>query len=152
MAGNEHELTYGYVMSKCYNDFPVLHFLFDRKWLAVHPQDYVVDVSEKKDRSLCVLLLSPGTHPFLVMGMPLYMNYYAVHEDSNERIGFAPHTSSPKAGLSKGIQPERVLGSTNPVTKMSALSWYIAWAFIILFATVWLILITEIFNTTGSYA
>jgi len=45
-----------------------------------------------------------------------------------------------------------VFGSENPGEhKMSALSWYIAFGFIIIFATVWLILIVEIFNNTGSY-
>ena len=102
MAENEHELAQGYVMSKCYNDFPMLHFLFDQRWISVHQTDYVIDVSEAKDRSLCVLLLSPGNHPFIVMGMPVYMNYYAVHEDSYDRIGFAPLVNSPKVDLVTG--------------------------------------------------
>ena len=60
MEGNEYEVASGYVITKCYRDFPVLHFLFDERWIAVFPADYLVDISEAQDRSICVLLLSPG--------------------------------------------------------------------------------------------
>ena len=102
MADNEHEEANGYVISQCYDDFPELHFLLSDKWVTVKPEDYVVDVSEAKDRSLCVLLLSPSSQPFLVLGMPLYMNYYVVHDDQSNRIGFAPHIDSPKDDLKTG--------------------------------------------------
>lgn len=96
MSGNEYELAQGYVISKCYEDFPVVSFLFDDKWLQVHPDEYVVDISETQDRSLCVLLMSEGDRPFIIMGLPIYMNYYTVHDDDNNRIGFAPHSTSSK--------------------------------------------------------
>ena len=102
MEGKEHEVEAGYVVTKCYPDFPTMFFLFDEKWIAVEPAEYVIDVSENKDRSLCVLLISPGQEAFLVMGLPLYMNYYTVHEDIHNRIGFAPHASSPKKSLTLG--------------------------------------------------
>ena len=46
MGGNEFEVADGYVISKCYDDFPIVYFLFGSKWLAVNPEDYVVDISE----------------------------------------------------------------------------------------------------------
>lgn len=58
MGGDEYEVTDGYVISKCYDDFPKLHFLFNDKWLTVNPDDYVVDISGERDKSICVLLLS----------------------------------------------------------------------------------------------
>ena len=58
MGGNEFEVTDGYVITKCYDDFPQLHFLFNDKWLTVNPDDYVVDISGEQDRSICLLLLS----------------------------------------------------------------------------------------------
>ena len=58
MGGNEFEVTDGYVITKCYDDFPQIHFLFNDKWLTVNPDDYVVDISGEQDRSICLLLLS----------------------------------------------------------------------------------------------
>jgi len=46
MGGNEYEVADGYVISKCYEDFPMLHFLFNDKWLTVEPESYVVDISD----------------------------------------------------------------------------------------------------------
>ena len=46
MVGDEYELAQGYVVTKCYSDFPTLFFLFDGKWLSVDPSEYVVDISE----------------------------------------------------------------------------------------------------------
>ena len=69
------------------------------------PSDYVVDVSESKDRSLCLLLLAESETPFLVMGLPLFVNYYTVHEDVSGRIGFAPHSTSTKNGPYEGRIP-----------------------------------------------
>ena len=46
MDGDEYELASGYVMSKCYEDFPTLYFMFDGRWIAVDPDDYVVDISD----------------------------------------------------------------------------------------------------------
>ena len=47
MSGDEYELANGYVVTKCYDDFPSLHFLFDDKWLTVDPSEYVVDISDQ---------------------------------------------------------------------------------------------------------
>ena len=38
-------LEEGYVFSKCYDNFPTIHFLFDNKWIAVEPVDYMIDAS-----------------------------------------------------------------------------------------------------------
>lgn len=46
MAGNEYEVAEGYVVTKCYDDFPALHFLFDDKWVTVEADEYVTDISE----------------------------------------------------------------------------------------------------------
>lgn len=46
MGGDEYELSAGYVVTKCYDDFPTIHFLFGEKWIAIDPRDYVVDISD----------------------------------------------------------------------------------------------------------
>ena len=60
MEGDEYELASGYVMSKCYDDFPILYFMFGNKWVSVEPEEYVIDISDLQDRSICVLLLGEG--------------------------------------------------------------------------------------------
>lgn len=46
MGGDEYEVADGYVISKCYDDFPVIYFMFGDKWVSVDPADYVVDISD----------------------------------------------------------------------------------------------------------
>ena len=58
MVGDEYEIVEGYVATKCHDDFPTLYFLFDGQWLSLDPSEYVIDISEEKNRSICVLLLS----------------------------------------------------------------------------------------------
>jgi len=48
----------GNIFAKCDSNFPALFFLFSGTWLEVDPSDYLVDVSEEKDQSLCLLLLA----------------------------------------------------------------------------------------------
>ena len=144
MGGNEYELADGYVVSKCYEDFPTLYFLFDGYWVGVYPDEYVVDVSEKQDRSMCVLLLSQGDHSFMVMGNPLFQDYYTVHDDEKSRIGFAPTSISEKSALEAGSQPSRAFGSDRPPRKpMSIWTWVICSALILAVAAAWVAVILK---------
>jgi hypothetical protein len=36
------------------------------------------------------------------MGLPTYMNYYTVHDDEDNRVGFVPHNYSNKKALKEG--------------------------------------------------
>lgn len=56
MEDKEYELADGYVVSKCYDDFPTVNFLFDGYWVSIDADEYVVDISKTGDRSICVLL------------------------------------------------------------------------------------------------
>ena len=144
MDGDEYELASGYVMTKCYNDFPILYFMFDNRWISIEPKEYVVDISDSQDRSLCILLLTEGEQSFFVMGLPLYMNYYTIHDEAKGRIGFAPHTTSTKGAPQPGEQPSRVFQSSNPEPEEdSALSWIIAGVLVCGFGCIWLCLISE---------
>ena len=71
----------------------------------MEPKDYVVDISDNQDRSLCVLLLSESTSPFFIMGLPIYMDYYTFHMMDNNRIGFAPHNNSHKLRTAGASRP-----------------------------------------------
>ena len=127
MEGDEYELANGYVVTKCYDDYPPVFFLFDEKWVGVYPDEYVVDISDRQDRSLCVLLMTEGDQPFFVFGLPIYMDYYTVHDAENNRIGFVPHSESDKAPLSPGFQPNRIFESESPEPyPVSTWSWVIS--------------------------
>ena len=142
MGGDEYELADGYVISKCYEDFPIVYFLFNDKWLAVDPADYVVDISERQDRSMCVLLLSQSDAAFFIMGLPVYMDYYTVHNDSDNRIGFVPRAGSNKETLQTGGKPTRVLESTDPADpEVSVWSWIISSLLVLSFMGIWVMII-----------
>ena len=83
------------VQVPCDLDYPPIHFMFDKTWLTVDPADYVVPMNPG---SACLLLLTEGELPFLVMGLPLFVGYYTVHDDKKGRMGFVPHATSSKTG------------------------------------------------------
>lgn len=58
MKDDEYEINDGYVLTRCYEDFPTLYFMFDNKWVTIEPYEYLVDISDFQDRSICVLLMS----------------------------------------------------------------------------------------------
>lgn len=72
------------------------------------------------------------------MGLPIYMDYYTVHDDDNNKIGFAPRAGSSKEKLRSGVRPTRVLESTNPADqKVSPWSWIISSLLILSFMVCW---------------
>lgn len=139
MADDEYEIAAGYVVTKCYEDFPTLFFLFDGKWIQVEPKEYVYDISDNQDGSLCVLLISEADWPFLVMGMPVYMDYYTVHDATNGRLGFVPSVNSSKSPLESGVQPERIFESSDPAPpeEYSWISILICVCLSMCFCTIW---------------
>ena len=105
---DDFKLNYGSIISKCYDTFPALHFMFDKIWLTVNVEDYVIDVSEAQDRSQCYLLITKGELPFLVLGLPIFNGYYMVHDDVNGRLGFAAGIRSSKKDPQWGTVPTNV--------------------------------------------
>lgn len=147
MAGKEFEVNSGYVISKCYEDFPTLYFMFDNQWLSIAPSEYVVDISADKDRSLCILLLSQGKSDLAVMGLPIFMDYYTVHDEDEGRLGFAPRAGSSKPNLVRGKQPSKVFNSTDPMREeISPWSWFISSLLLLLFIVMWVFAIAAAFT------
>lgn len=131
-------MSKGYVISKCYDDFPDIQFLFGDKWITVSPDDYVLDISENKDRSMCVLMLTQGEQAFFVMGLPAFMDYYTIHDEDNNRLGFVPHSNSKKGALVDGKQPSQGFESTNPTDlPVSIWSWVISSVMVLTFMACW---------------
>ena len=56
------------------------------------------DISDMLDGSQCLMILQQGEAPFLVMGEPVYLDYYVVHDDEAGKMGFAPQKGSEKKG------------------------------------------------------
>ena len=56
------------------------------------------DVSYEQDGSYCLMLLQQGEAPFLVMGAPVFYDYYVVHDDEAGKLGFVPQIGSEKKG------------------------------------------------------
>ena len=46
---------------ECLIDWPTVYFQFDGVWLEVQPQEYVFDVSERQDLTLCTTLWIMGS-------------------------------------------------------------------------------------------
>ena len=82
--------------------------MFEKKWIVVNSEDYVLDVSEAQDGSQCLLLLIGLDGPYNIFGTPLFQGYYTIHDQSNKaetRLGFVPTNISSKPKLFLGSKP-----------------------------------------------
>lgn len=94
--------------------------------------------------------MSEGDQPFFIMGLPLYMDYYTVHDDDNNRIGFAPKTGSSKSTLITGTKPERIFESLSPNDyPVSDYSWYASATIMFLFILTWCFVILSTLKNRG---
>ena len=110
VEGNEYQFEQGLLLSKCYTDFPKLYFQMDMQFIEVDPKDYVFDVSEAQDKSICILLIMPTQMPMHIIGLPLFIDYYTVHNLDSHTIDFVPLAGSEKNALSKATKlPSRFL-------------------------------------------
>lgn len=57
VGGDDYEIVQGYVVTKCYGNFPSLFFMFDLQWIEVKPNEYVKDISDAQDLSQCLLMV-----------------------------------------------------------------------------------------------
>ena len=48
----------------------------------------------------------------LVLGNPIFIDYYTVHDQERNRMGFAPHTLSSKRNIEVASNPEYMLSSS----------------------------------------
>lgn len=142
MADDEYEINDGYVLTRCYEDFPTLYFMFDNQWITIEPHEYLVDISDNEDKSICVLLMSQGSTDLFVFGLPLFMDYYTIHDDAMGAIGFTPHLTSEKGPLTSGKQPTRVFKSDDPAQRpVSPWSYVITGVFVAAFVSLWIVVI-----------
>ena len=78
-------------------------FQFDEKWIEARPIDYIFDYYGEGDR--CILFIFPTNSPMHILGMPVFVDYYSVHEPLTGKVLWAPHTNSPKSTVVSGPIP-----------------------------------------------
>ena len=104
----------------------------------------MTDISQDKDADLCVLLLSQGNSNLFVMGLPIFMDYYAVHDDAMGRLSFAPTDISDKPEPVRGQQPKRVFKSSEPESRPTSMwSFFVTVTFVLLFFTTMMVFVGE---------
>ena len=78
-------------------DWPSVYLLVSNYWLEMAPEHYLVDASDQRDRSVCILAFAKNEEEFFLIGDSFFRGFYSVHDDSGDRIGFAPHSESSKS-------------------------------------------------------
>ena len=84
-------------------NMPSLYFQLDHKWIEARPQDYM-EISTKylwaygheHEGSYCMLLITPLDLPLHILGKPLLIDYYTMHDVDKGKIGWVPHSDSGK--------------------------------------------------------
>jgi len=79
--------------------------MFSQKWIEVNPKDYLFPVTEEGD--MCIFFIMPVNLPMNILGMPLFVDYYTIHDPVQGTVGWAPHTSSLKESLVSGPIPPK---------------------------------------------
>ena len=93
------------VYTDCAAEFPKLWFMFDQRWLEVDPKDYVQPTDDSEET--CILFILPIDLAMNILGMPLLVDYYSIHDPIKGTIGIAPHSASNKANVSSGPIPPK---------------------------------------------
>ena len=96
------QLEDGYVYTRCEDHMPSLFFQMDGAWIEARPEDYVYD--RYGDGSECMLFLAPSNSPMNIFGMPIFVDYYSIHEPRENKITWALHTNSAKQEIIKGTR------------------------------------------------
>lgn len=87
------------MLTECADSFESVFFMFSEMWIEITPSEYVKDVSEAQDGTVCMLLFMPFEQEIFLLGSPIFMNYYATHQDPKGQIIITPHNKSNKSTL-----------------------------------------------------
>ena len=72
------------------------------------------------------------------------MDYYTVHDDTNNQIGFAPRSGANKEAVFSGPKPRRVFESTTPADGVVSIwSWVVSSVIVLSFICLWIAIIAE---------
>lgn len=83
---------------------PTIDLLFGNYWIEVLASDYV---RKEADGTCSYNFRLSYDYETAILGTALMKNYYVVHDVDNQKVGFAPHASSPtpKRALVVGKTP-----------------------------------------------
>ena len=86
----------------CENEFkmPSIYFHFDGKWIEARPRDYFGDYTGRGEE--CMLFIAPISSPMNILGLPVLIDYYTMHDVEKGTISWAPHTGSSKKDIIEG--------------------------------------------------
>jgi len=94
---NERE---GVVVTECNHEYPSVFFLFDGKWIEAAAKDYVFAIDDTQTE--CILFILPAGMAMNIMGMPVFVDYYTIHDPLTGKVGYVPHNTSSKTDLTEG--------------------------------------------------
>lgn len=83
------------MITKCMLELPPLFFQIDGKWIEVSPKDYLYDFNGRGID--CMLFIMPANIGMNILGMPLHVDYYTVHDPESGTVSWAPHRDSAKS-------------------------------------------------------
>lgn len=97
------QFSQGAIECSCQAQLPPIFFQFDGKWIEARPEDYIFDYYGQNDR--CILWILPTNMPMHILGMPVFVDYYSIHDPVAGTVDWAPHTNSPKDTVLSGPVP-----------------------------------------------
>ena len=109
-AGNpEYVIQQGITLTECSNKFRPLYLMMDKHWIVIDPSEYLFDVSENGDNSVCHIMILGNSYGFFLVGLPFFQGYYTTHDMDEPSITYIPHVDSSKDYLKSGSVPEQFL-------------------------------------------
>jgi len=129
----EYTFNQGIVYTSCAADFPSVSFMFGEKWIEASPKDYLYQINDAGTQ--CILFIMPVNLPMNIIGMPLFVDYYSVHDPVLGQVSWAPHTASTKSSLVTGSIPPKsqVLRIGEATSEVDGNALLLAWALTALF-------------------
>lgn len=113
-SGAEYQTQQGFAVAECKAAWKPIWFMIGEYWFEIKPKEYLLDVSENGDRSVCHILMIGNNYDFFLFGLPFYQGMYTSHYMWNNVMGFAPHDRSEKKFLKKAPLPEAELELPTP--------------------------------------
>jgi len=84
----------GVVLTKCTYKLPSVWFQIDLKWVEARAEDYMYDYQDNGVD--CLLFIMPANMAMNILGMPVHVDYYTIHDPVTGTVNWAPHNNSPK--------------------------------------------------------
>jgi hypothetical protein len=108
LKGQRYVAINGMYQFSCANkdEFESIFIMIEGYWLEFHPEDYIIEITNEGVTG-CLLGFGASDMPYWLLGDVFLRGYYSVHDQANDRIGFAPHATSNKKIITEGINPEK---------------------------------------------